>query len=123
MFFLLLDQGPSENRSTWLPYLLRAMRPTNSNCCQINAWPDKSVALLIFMTIVLIFIMYFTGLFTFLRMFVDILFLFCFFNFPSCQNSCEEKTKITESESDDKLMIELDSFESRNVSLSQTNAA
>ena len=56
-------------------------------------------------------------------MFVDILFLFCFFNFPSCQNSCEEKTKITESESDDELMIELDSFESRNVSLSQTNAA
>jgi len=42
---------------------------------------------------------------------------------PSCQNFCEEKTKITESESDDELMIELDSFESRNVSLSQTNAA
>ncbi|KAK2726395.1 hypothetical protein QYM36_000733 [Artemia franciscana] len=34
-----------------------------------------------------------------------------------------KKTKITESESDDELMIELDSFESRNVSLSQTNAA
>ena len=63
----ILDQGPSDNRSTlrtWLPDLLRAIRPTNSNCCQINAWPDKSVALLIFMTIVLIFIMYFTGLFT-----------------------------------------------------------
>ena len=42
---------------------------------------------------------------------------------PSCRNFCEEKTKITENESDDELMIELDSFESRNVSLSQTNAA
>ena len=50
-------------------------------------------------------------------------FCFVFLNFPSCQNSCEEKTKITESESDDELMIELDSFESRNVFLSQTNAA
>ena len=42
---------------------------------------------------------------------------------PSCRNFCEEKTIITENESDDELMIELDSFESRNVSLSQTNAA
>ena len=42
---------------------------------------------------------------------------------PSCRNFCEEKTKITENESDDELMIELDSFESINVSLSQTNAA
>ncbi|KAK2717502.1 hypothetical protein QYM36_006321 [Artemia franciscana] len=42
---------------------------------------------------------------------------------PSCRNLCEEKTKITENESDNELMIELDSFESRNVSLSQTNAA
>jgi len=40
---------------------------------------------------------------------------------PSCQNFCEEKTKINENESDDELLIELDSFESRNVSLSQTN--
>jgi len=34
---------------------------------------------------------------------------------PSCWNFCEEKTKITENESDDKLMIELDLFESRYV--------
>jgi hypothetical protein len=41
----------------------------------------------------------------------------------TCRNFCEEKTKITENESDDELMTELNSLESRNVSLSQTNAA
>lgn len=43
----------------------------------------------------------------------------------TCRNFCEEKIKIkvSENETDDELMTELDSLESRNVSLSQTNTA
>ena len=68
MFFLLLEEAPGDNRNwrNFVTEIASALRPTN--CCPIqpfpNPWPERKVAILLFVTVVLLFIMYFTGLFT-----------------------------------------------------------